>query len=334
MRTDCNLYVKSCSQCNRQKKASVRARAALGSFHAGAPMERLHLDILGPFPDRRKGNKYVLMVVCQFTKWMEAYPLARQTADEISRLVVDNIISRFGPPEIIHTDQGRNFTSALFQGVCELLEITKTRTTPYRPCSNGQVERYNRTLLQMICCYLADNKEWDKDLSLLTSAIRSVPNRQTGFSPNMMMLGRELRHPVELLFPVQPSEDIQPSDFIGNLRERLRKVHTLVRKALHGTQLRQKNYYDFGYHTVQRSPGQSKVSKCQTSYEVGDIVLRRNDYTKKGHSSKLKSVWIGPLLITEVITPVLFRVRSKKKLSVLHHDLLKRCHDTKKFLCG
>ena len=104
MRTDCNLYVKSCSQCNRQKKASVRARAELGSFHAGAPMERLHLDILGPFPESRKGNKYVLMVVCQFTKWMEAYPLARQTAEEISRLVVDNIISRFGPPEIIHTD--------------------------------------------------------------------------------------------------------------------------------------------------------------------------------------------------------------------------------------
>ena len=88
------------------------------------------------------------MVVCQFSKWMEAYPLPRQTAEKISSLVVDNFISRFGLPEIILTDQGCNFTSALFQGVCELHKITKTRITTYHPCSNGQVKRCNRTLLQ------------------------------------------------------------------------------------------------------------------------------------------------------------------------------------------
>ena len=85
--------------------------------------------------------------------------------------MVDNFESSFGAPSLIHTVQGRNFTSALFQalfhGVCGLLEITKTRTTPYRPCSNGQVERYNHTLRQLIQCYLKENNRWDEDLAYI-----------------------------------------------------------------------------------------------------------------------------------------------------------------------
>ena len=184
MKTDCTLYVKSCSVCNRQKKPNRRARGSLGSFHAGAPLERVHVDILGPIKTSSSGNKYVLMVICQFTKWIEAYALPDQmTATTVSALV-NNFFARFGCPLQIHSDQGSNFTSDLFQAVCNLLEVTKTRTTPYRPCSNGQVERYNRTLLQIIRCYLdEDITEWDKDLDLITSAIRALPNRQTSITP-------------------------------------------------------------------------------------------------------------------------------------------------------
>ena len=107
------------------------------------------------------GNKYILMLVCQFTKWIEAYPIQDQTTERVVSAVVNNFISRFGCPVQIHTDQGSNFTSALFQAVCGLLQVSKTRTTPYRPCSNSQVERYNRTLLQIIRCYL-DEKSGTK----------------------------------------------------------------------------------------------------------------------------------------------------------------------------
>lgn len=70
--------------------------------------------------------------------------------------------------------------------------------TPYRPCSNGQVERYNRTLLQLIRCHLKG--KWDEDLPILTGALRSLPNRSTGLTPNLMMLGREVRQPMDLVF--------------------------------------------------------------------------------------------------------------------------------------
>ena len=137
--------MKSCQVCNRSKKAKTKAKAGLGQYHVGSPLERVHVDILGPFTPSTKGNQYVLMIVDQFTKWLECFPLPHQNAEETARCMVDGFISRLGCPVEIHTDQGKNFDGKLFATVCDLLQITKTRTTPYRPCSNCQVERYNRT---------------------------------------------------------------------------------------------------------------------------------------------------------------------------------------------
>ena len=72
------------------------------------------MDILGPFPVSDNGNRYVVMLVDQFTKWVEAYPLPDQTAERVARVVVDNFISRFGSPLVIHTDHGPQFESDLF----------------------------------------------------------------------------------------------------------------------------------------------------------------------------------------------------------------------------
>ena len=75
---DCDLFVKGCSACNRSKKANRSYKTNLMTYHAGFPMERVHIDLLGPFPESQLGNKYVFMVVDQFTKWVECYPLPDQ----------------------------------------------------------------------------------------------------------------------------------------------------------------------------------------------------------------------------------------------------------------
>ena len=89
------------------------------------------------------------MMVDSFTKWVECVPLPSQTAEMTARAAINGFFVRFGYPFEIFTDQGRNFESELFQKVCELLQIHKSRTTPgpYRPSGNGQKERYNRTVL-------------------------------------------------------------------------------------------------------------------------------------------------------------------------------------------
>ena len=313
MRNDCEVYVKSCPTCSRQKKPQRHAKASLGSFHAGAPAERVHLDILGPFNKSSAGNVYILMLVCQFSKWIEAYPIPDQTTEQIASTIVRNFISRFGCPVQIHTDQGRNFDSDLFQAVCRLLEITKTRTTPYRPCSNGQVERYNRTLLQLIRCHLEGKvANWDVDLEILTGAIRALPNRTTGFTPNMIMFGREVRQPTDLMFGTFTSSESEPQ-YVRSLRDRMQRVHALAREKIQATQRYQKRYYD--------------ASLLQQSYEVGDVVLKLNKASKSGQPRKLQPSWIGPFLVTTVLSPVLLRIRDRRRNSVVHHDMLKLCND-------
>ena len=118
-------------------------------------MERVHIDILGPFTPSRSGNIYVLVMVDQFTKWVELAALPAQNAELTTKAFLDHFIVTFGCPLEVHSNQGRNFESNLFQAFCQLPGITKTGTSPYRPSGNGQVEVFNRVILQMIRSYLS-----------------------------------------------------------------------------------------------------------------------------------------------------------------------------------
>jgi transposase InsO family protein len=97
-------------------------------------------------------------MVDQFTKWCEIVPLPSQTAETTAKAAVNELCARFGCPFSVHTDQGRNFESKLFKAICDLLHIHKTRVTPYRPSANGHVERYNRTLMDAVQCFVAESQ--------------------------------------------------------------------------------------------------------------------------------------------------------------------------------
>jgi len=126
-------------ECNQNKKATVTARHPMVSYHAGAPMERVHLDFIGPLPRTEQGNEHILMMVDPLTKWFECIPLPSQSAEETARTAVNQFFSRLGCSFQLFTDQGRNFESALFRAMCDLLHIHKSITTPYRPSANGRV---------------------------------------------------------------------------------------------------------------------------------------------------------------------------------------------------
>jgi len=102
-------------------------------------------------------------MVDQFTKWVECVPLPSQKADVTANAAIDTFFSRFGYPFQLFSDQGRNFQSKVFDSVCKLLHIHKARTTPYRPSSNGQYERFNRTLMDAVRCYIGKtHNKWDE----------------------------------------------------------------------------------------------------------------------------------------------------------------------------
>lgn len=185
-------------------------------------------------------------------------------------------IARFGSPLELHTDQRRNVKSSLFQELCSLLQITKTRTTPYHPSSNSQVERFNCMLLQMI--YGDENqKNWDQHLPLLTATYHSGPHSTTGFTPNRMMLGRELYQTQDIWLrtaELQNKERDIPT-FVDNLQTQLKKTHEAARQHLHAALVREKKAYD--------------LCAKEKTYQLGDLVCMWNSTKKKGLSPKLKA---------------------------------------------
>ena len=139
-----------------------------------------------------------------------------------------------------------------------------------------------------------------------------MKNRSTGYNANMMMLLMEVTQPVDILMGTEGAEmrDENPSAYLTRLHKTLQEVHQLAREHLQSSLCYQKRAYD--------------LKLQQNHYEVGDLVYRLN---QKGECRKLKPIWVGPLIVTEVITPVLLWVRSRKKEQVLHHDKLKICED-------
>lgn len=122
MGSDIMDYVLTCNICNRHKNVNLNPRHALQAYHAGSPMKRLHIDILGPINQSGDNNRYVLMMIDQFTKWVEMAAIPEQSALLTAKKVLVHFIATFGWPLEIHTDQGRSFESKLFGSLCELLE--------------------------------------------------------------------------------------------------------------------------------------------------------------------------------------------------------------------
>lgn len=137
-------FVRTCDICSKHKKSNRKAKYPMIKYQTGVSMERVHLDFLGPLPKFTAGNSNILVMVDQFTKWVECIALPLQTAEVIARAAVSEFFARFGFPFNIFTDQGRHFESRLFKCICDVLQIHKSRTTPNRPSPNGQVERFHR----------------------------------------------------------------------------------------------------------------------------------------------------------------------------------------------
>lgn len=246
-------------------------------------MEKIAIDILGPLPMTDHGKKYIMVIADYFTKWVEAYLIPNQEAETIARVLVDEFIVRFGVPDRIHTDQGRNFESHLFSKVCRILQVKKTRTTAFHPQSDGIIERLNRTLEEMLS-KVVDKHHKDRDhcLPFVLMAYRSSRNETTGCSPNEMLFGREITLPIDVILDRGVAEEgmdhrRQDSHYVLQLLKRLRETHEYAPDNIDLSQTRQKRNYD-------RRANEQPL-------KIKDKVWLYNPTKKKGLSPKLMRFW-------------------------------------------
>ena len=226
---------------------------------------------------------------------------------------MSQFFSRFGVPGELHSDQGRNFESSVFQEVCTLLGIHKTRTTALHPQSDGMVERYNRIIEAQLATFVQDHqKDWDRHLPLLLMSYRSAVHETTKFTPAMLMFGRELRVPLDLLIgrPQEELADRGYPEYVEKLRESVETVHNFARVHQQEGSLRMKRRYD--------------MRIVASTFGSGDLVWLHNPQRKKGISPKLRRIWEGPYVVVERLNDVVYRIQRgpRAKPKVVHRDRL------------
>ena len=289
-KSDVVRWCKNCNECARVK-SGPRPRAALQQEPVGQRFERVAIDIMGELPETINGNKYILVLSDYFTKWTQAFALKDQTAFTVAEALMTNCFNFFGMPRWIHSDQGRNFESELFSELCGLLEIHKTRTTPYHPQSDGMVERFNRTCQQMLKCFINENRDdWDDHLPYIMLAYRSSPHESTGMSPNLMMFGEELARPIDLMVGAPPRHDSRykcRTEYVEWLRQTITRAHIFAREQLGIAAKHQKEYYDRKADPV--------------SYPAGSFVWW---WYPPNANRKLGIGWSGPYKVVERPTDI------------------------------
>ena len=145
-------YIKQCAACTQRKTPTDNNKAPQQTIEVGEPFTVWAMDSMGPLPETSHGNRHILVTMDHFSKWCEAFPTKDQKATTVSNILINKVFSRFGPPVVLHSDQGANFESNLLHEIYHLMGIAKTQTTAYHPQCDGQVERHNRTLQDMLAC--------------------------------------------------------------------------------------------------------------------------------------------------------------------------------------
>src|SRR5436190_5845630 len=308
---DVKDWCRKCSTCASSNGPHKRRKAPMRQYNVGSPFEWIAVDVAGPFPETEDGNKYIIFVMDYFSKWAEAYALPNQEASTIAEEIIKQWISRFGTPLELHSDQRRNFESNLFQKICQLLDIRKTRTTTLHPQSDGMVERMNRTINKYLSKVVSDHqRDWDNYLHLFLLAYRASVHETTGQSPAKIIFGHELRLPCNLNFGIKPGEEIAGEDYVSDLRHRMEDIHNRVRTNIQSASDQMKIQYD-----VRAEAG---------GYQSGDLVWLYNPKRRRGYSPKLQRQWEGPYEVVTRINDVIYRIKKlpNGKPRIVHYNRL------------
>ena len=317
MSKDAHLFVKNCDLCQRLGKPTDRDRMPIYPIIPLQPFAKWGLDFIGPIKPKAQptGCEYILVATDYFTKWAEAKALRNNTAEVVAKFLYENIMTRFGCPVELVSDQGTHFLNRVIKELTTKHMIIHKKSSTYHPQCNGQAESTNKILVKTLKKIVEGNKrDWDRKLNSALWAYRTSYKVTTGMTPFRMTYGLEAVVPMEFMIPSLRMAVQQKLPMEKSREERIQELLNLEEEwqqsilVTEAVQKRRKAWAD-------------RHSK-QKVFTKGDHVLIFNSKLGK-HPGKLKLRWIGPCTIEEETAPGAFTLRNLD--GTLHPGVVNGC---------
>lgn len=305
---DVTSWTRSCETCQKTNKGTT-SRSPLHPLPViGEPWERLAVDIVGPLPKTKAGYCYLLTVMDFASRYPEAIPLRRVNTGTVVEALLQ-VLSRYGVPEEIFTNNGAVFTARWTQELMKTLQIENIRTSPYHPQTNGMIERWHR-MFKTVLAKLEDPIKWTAVLPMALFAVRDAPHASTGYTPFQLLFGHSVCGPTTILYKIWTGGKKTPkriTDYLENLRDNMKKAV----KAANVQETKAKEAMKMAYD---RGTTDDELAE-------GDEVLMLHPAMDSGWKAR----WEGPYVVQEKISPVTYRLNTPEwRGSVIHRNSLKR----------
>ena len=236
-----------------------KPRAELHPIPVTKVWHRVGIDLVGPLPETRRGNKYIITLSDYFSKWPEAAPLPSKEATGVASFLLDTFC-RHGWPKIVQSDQGREFINTINSCLFEMTGIKQCVSSAYHPQTNSLDERLNQTLIATLKKVVdASTDDWDDHLSAALYAYRISRQASSKFSPFFLVYNRQPRKAITLAIREEHSrdslemasgdedseEDAEDAEAVmQKLIDIREKCHLKAKENIGAAQQKQKQQYD------------------------------------------------------------------------------------------
>lgn len=286
MKNDITNFVRSCEKCKLNKIYRHTKERTIITTTPTKPFEILAIDTAGPFGLTNKGNRYILSIQCNLSKYIVLIPVPTKEASVMARALVENFILTYGNFLQLQSDQGTEFNNKVFEQICKLLEIKQTFATAYHPQTIGALERNHRCLNEYLRSFTnAHYSDWDDWTKFYAFSYNTTPNTEHSYTPYELVFGRKATLPHDFQnnnSSIQPIYNID--QYFQELRFKMQKTNMNARRNL----LQQK-----------------KTRNEKNNRNTNPINLQINDlvYLSNENRRKLDPFYIGPFRIVQVNGP-------------------------------
>lgn len=303
MHQDVKDYVTSCVSCQTSKPSNQLPMGLLKPLPIpDRNWEIISMDLITQLPRTRRGNDAIIVVVDKLSKMAHFLPsVTAISAPELARLIYDGVVRLHGVPKGIISDRDVRFTSNFWRSLWELTGTKLLMSTAYHPQTDGQTERMNRTLEDILRTYTNyEQNDWDEQLSSAEFAYNNSIQASTGFTPFYLNSGQ---HPNLPITSSIPNDELSSNPTANEMVTTISETITKAKQNILAAQQRQSIY--------------ANEKRREVIFKLGDkVLLSTQNIRNQNQAPKLAPKYIGPFAITRVVSDVAYQLELPSNMKI------------------